>query len=121
MDWRFQSRQLSGLSLRYALIVSLVGVGREVTTRELIAAIEAYGLEIEGRPSKTVSDALRWEVRRGRAVRVGRGRYRAGTVSRQTVWRMRKRLRALHARVVAPTRDTIDLRDDGRPSGYCQN
>lgn len=103
MDWRFDSRRLTGLSLRYALIIHLVDARRVLTTRELVAAIEATGFEVRGRPSKSVSDALRWEVRRGRAVRVGRGSYKAGTVARQTVWRMRQRLGALHARVVAPT------------------
>jgi hypothetical protein len=103
VDWRFQSTRLSGLSLRYALVVRLVDARRVLTTRDLVAALEAEGFEIEGRASKTVSDALRWEVRRGRAVRVARGHYAAGAVSRQTVWRMRRRLRPLRARVVAPT------------------
>lgn len=103
MDGRFADGKLKGLYLRYALIVCLVEAGRVLTTRELVASLHAAGFEIAGRDSKAVSDALRWEVRRGRAVRAGRGTYRAGVVSRQTVWRMTQRVRALRAQVVAPT------------------
>jgi hypothetical protein len=103
MDWRFQNSRLTGLSLRYALIVHLVEARRVLTTRELVASLHADGFEIGGRASKAVSDALRWETRRGRVVRVGRGQYAAGVVSRQTVWRMRQRLLPLRSRVVAPT------------------
>ena len=99
MDWRFQSTCLSGLSLRHALVVRLVDARRVLTVREIAASLEAEGFEIEGRSSKAVSDALRWEVRRGRVVRVGRGQYARGRVSRQTVWRMRKRLAPLRSQL----------------------
>ena len=103
MDWRFIDGRIKGLDLRYALIVCLVEAGRVLTTRELVASLHAAGFAIDGRASKTVSDALRWEVRRGRVVRRGRGLYARGVVSRQTVWRMTQRVRALRAQVVART------------------
>ena len=57
--------------------------------------MEAKGYVIAGRASKTMSDALRTEVSRGRAIRVSRGRYAAGRTPRSTVWWMQKRISEL--------------------------
>ena len=60
---------------------------------ELERAVAAAGFRPgAGRPSKEISDALRWEVARGRAVRLGRGRYAAGRVADVTRHRMRRRI-----------------------------
>ena len=86
------TRELRGLILRYFLTVTLVDSGREVTVRELCEALAARGCATAGRTSKVISDALRWEVRRGRVQRTGRGRYAARRFPRQTLGWMRARL-----------------------------
>lgn len=84
-----------GLELRYLLTVALLDQGREVTLAELIGMIESDGFAIEGRRSKTVSDALRWEARKGRVVRLGRARYGPGRMPRSTEWWIRRRVHAM--------------------------
>jgi hypothetical protein len=84
---------VSGRGLRYLLSVVLHDVGRPMTLAELVDAVEAAGLAISGRPGKTVSDALRWEVRRGRVRRWGRGRYGPGTIPRSTLHWLRSNVR----------------------------
>lgn len=86
------TRELRGLILRYFLTVTMVDSGREVTVRELCEALTARGCATAGRTSKVISDALRWEVRRGRVQRTGRGRYAARRFPRQTLGWMRARL-----------------------------
>jgi hypothetical protein len=48
-------------------------------------------LPLTSRASKTISDALRWEVKRGRVVRLGQGRYGPGTMPRSTAQRIHAR------------------------------
>jgi hypothetical protein len=64
---------------------------------ELIKALEWQGFEIRERASKQVSDALRWERRRGRVRRLGRGLYGPGFVPRGTEYRIYTRVIALRA------------------------
>ena len=59
---------------------------------ELIAGLAYWGFAVDGRPSKTVSDALRWERRRGRVMRRGRGLYSAGEMPRSTEHRIISRV-----------------------------
>jgi hypothetical protein len=47
---------------------------------------------IEGNAPKLVSDALRWEIGRGRAIRVSRGTYEATVWPRSRTHRIRKRM-----------------------------
>lgn len=68
-------RLLSGRGLRFVLVDLLMTTRGEVTVAELAAALHHQGYQIKGRASKTISDALRWEVRRGRVGRPSRGRY----------------------------------------------
>jgi len=60
-----------------------------MTIPEIVAELEAFGLPIPGRSSKTISDALRWEVRKGRVVRLERSRYQTGSMPRSTEWWIR--------------------------------
>ena len=85
---------LRGSELRYALVrlVELIG---PATVPELIAGLEHWGFAVDGRPSKTVSDALRWERRRGRVSRRGRGLYNAGEMPRGTEHRIIRRVEVL--------------------------
>lgn len=94
MDATHPEGPLTGLHLRYVLTLHLVDAG-ESSIPDLVAAVERAGFALDGRPSKVVSDALRWEVRRGRVVRHGRGRYGPGTMPRQTRSWMRQRVRSL--------------------------
>ena len=85
---------LRSTELRYVLtrLIQLLG---PVTIPELLARIAKWGFTVEGRPSKTVSDALRWEIGRGRVYRCARGTYRQGWAPRGTEYRIIARVAAL--------------------------
>jgi hypothetical protein len=91
-----QSRRLRGIELRYVLTMQLARQGR-ANVAELVQALTRYGFEFAGRPSKSVSDALRWEMRHGRVRRHGRGWYGPGAMPRSTEYRINKRELALRA------------------------
>jgi hypothetical protein len=84
-----------GLPLRSLLVVILAEAGHPLSVKQLIGRVEARGVVLTGRPSKSVSDALRWEVRRGRVLKVTRGVYVCGRVPDTTLRRMRHRARVL--------------------------
>ena len=75
---------LAGRPLRYLLTIVLIDAQRPLTVAELIDAVERTGLPIAGRPSKTISDALRWERAKGRVIRVGRAKYGSGGMPPRT-------------------------------------
>ncbi|HEY9558195.1 MAG TPA: hypothetical protein VIR58_15770 [Acidimicrobiales bacterium] len=79
-------RPTSGRELRYTLTIVLADVRRTLTVPELLDALNRLGMTAAGRPAKTISDALRWEVRKGRVVQPARGRYRTGRIPRSTLW-----------------------------------
>lgn len=89
------SGPLSGLDLRYVLTTYLVREG-PLNVARLVALLHRDGFEVRGRPSKAVSDALRWEVARRRVVRTSRATYAIGTIPRSTARRIRARSDALH-------------------------
>jgi hypothetical protein len=95
--------RLVGIQLRYELCVCLLDARAPLNIADLVARIEAKGFAVEGRASKTVSDALRWEVRRGRVVNTGRGRYARGSMPRSTEWWIRTHVAERRRSVVAPT------------------
>ncbi|MGF1598489.1 MAG: hypothetical protein ACFCVK_16425, partial [Acidimicrobiales bacterium] len=94
---------LRGRGLRFVLVGELMATG-EVTVAELVEAVTAAGYALAGRASKVISDALRWEVRRGRVVRLGRGRYAMGRVPATTRRRIRIFAARCHAWIVAVRR-----------------
>jgi hypothetical protein len=96
-------RTISGLDVRYVACVCLLDARSPMTLKQLIAGIEMMGFVVAGRPSKTVSDALRWEVRRGRIRRVGRALYAPGSMPRSTEWYIRRRVTLCCEAIVAPT------------------
>jgi hypothetical protein len=67
------------------------------TVDELIQALRWQGFDFSGRASKQVSDALRWERRRGRVRRLARGLYCPGSVPRATEYRIHERVLTLRA------------------------
>jgi hypothetical protein len=88
--------RLQGLELRYILTMYLVQHGPK-TVNELIDAIRWQGFDVDGRASKQVSDALRWERRRGRVRRLARGLYGPGFLPRATEYRIYQRVLVLRA------------------------
>ncbi|MGH9116048.1 MAG: hypothetical protein ACRDWW_09500, partial [Acidimicrobiales bacterium] len=84
---------LWGIDLRHAALGLLDGAGRPCTIPELLGSFYNRGLAVEGRrPAKALADALAHEARKGRAVRVSRGRYQLGTMPSRTRRRIRRRL-----------------------------
>ncbi|MEM7342433.1 MAG: hypothetical protein AAF467_27595 [Actinomycetota bacterium] len=94
MRWRDQSGyewelpRLYGRALRF-VVVDLIRTHGTMTVRDMVAALAAEGYPVSGRPSKVVSDALRWEIARGRVVRVARGVYRYRSAPPTTARRIR--------------------------------
>lgn len=88
--------EIFGTELRYALIALLKSEGVVMRPAELVAGLDRLGFCVAGRPGKTVSDALRWEVRRGRVGHLGRGRYVVGRVPPTSWRRIRLRLATRH-------------------------
>ena len=80
---------LTGRRLRYAVAVLLHETGRTMSLDELAARLHAWGYVTAVEPRKAISDALRWERHRGRAVRIRRGHYRTVGLARSTARWMR--------------------------------
>lgn len=85
---------LRGIELRYVLTMHLFDHG-STTIKDLVDALSASGFRIGGRASKSVSDALRWEMEHDRVRRLGRGRYGPGWMPRATEHRIHQRVLAL--------------------------
>lgn len=88
------SYSLKGTELRYVLAMQLAVHG-PATIAELIDALQWHNFCVRGRPSKAISDALRWETERGRVLRLRRGRYGPGYMPRGTEHRIHQRVLAL--------------------------
>ncbi len=111
------SGTLRGRPLRYLLVEIMSEHERPLTVPQLIAACRAQGVVFDGRASKLVSDALRWEVRRGRVAKVRRGVYAFASAPRSTrywifvrVDRIRRQLR--WAASQRQLREAAELCDD---------
>jgi hypothetical protein len=92
-----------GVELRYLLTTYIFDNGPS-TVEELVDSLTQQGFDIGDRPSKKVSDALRWEQGRGRVFRSGRGRYVQGLMPRSTEYRIDQRVLALRAKVAELSR-----------------
>lgn len=104
------SLTLHGTDLRYVLTRLLEVLG-PCSIQELCAGLERWGFAVEGRQSKTVSDALRWERRRGRVYRRDRGLYSVGWMPRSTEHRIIHRVLDLRERAA---RGELSLRGGRR-------
>ena len=89
-----QRKVLQGIELRYMLTVNL-DIHGPASVFEMIEQLDYQGFSIPGRASKTVSDALRWEMRRGRVRRLRRGVYGPGQMPRSTGQYIHNRAAAL--------------------------
>ncbi|OBH09241.1 MULTISPECIES: hypothetical protein [unclassified Mycobacterium] len=85
---------LQGIELRYVLTMHLAHNG-PATIGQMIEALNKQGFRIRGRASKVISDALRWEMGRGRVRRMGRGRYGPRSMPRSTEYRIHQRVLSL--------------------------
>lgn len=94
---------LRGRGLRFVL-VDEIRRRHTCTVAELVQYIANAGFELPGRPSKIISDALRWEVARGRVRRVDRGCYSYGRVPPTTSRRIRIFAKRCRAWIVAVMR-----------------
>jgi hypothetical protein len=83
---------LPSRAFRYRLTLLLWSAGRPLSVSELVDCLDRLEGTPAGRPGKVVSDALRWEMRRGRVRRVGRGLYSAGQIPRSTRWWMQDQI-----------------------------
>lgn len=88
------SGELGGIELRYVLTMQLFLHG-PASIAELLDGLAWHGFCVRGRASKAVSDALRWEIGRRRAVRLTRGWYGPGRMPRGTEYRIHARVMAL--------------------------
>ncbi|MEM9650516.1 MAG: hypothetical protein AAGA65_00380 [Actinomycetota bacterium] len=119
MTWRTYTNPITplrGRSLRFMLVDHIRRRGT-MTVAEMVTALAAEGHNIPGRPSKVISDALRWEIARGRVKRIGRGVYCAGRTPRTTARRIHLLAARSRAWLAATTRDlapppTPDTRHD---------
>ena len=64
-----------------------------MTVGEIVEALRRDGVDVAGRASKTISDAVRWEVRRGRVRRVAPATYVVLSMPESTGRWMRSELR----------------------------
>lgn len=88
------SKVLRGIELRYVLTLIVTDSG-PLTVPDLVDELGRQGFSVNGRPSKTVSDSLRWEVALGRVERRDRNLYGPGFIPRSTDQRIRTRVAAL--------------------------
>jgi hypothetical protein len=105
MDTHADASTLWGRDLRYVLTCHLVEAGAVLTVAQLVRAVAGDGFGLPRPANKAVSDALRWEVARGRVLRVGRGRYRSGVMPKATKSRIGTRVRSLRRDAFAETRN----------------
>jgi hypothetical protein len=89
-------RLLRGIELRYVLTIQLALHG-PAAIPDMLETLEYQGFRVQGRASKAVSDALRWEMRNGRVRRLRRGLYGPGEMPRSTESHIQSRVQALRA------------------------
>lgn len=97
--------RLRGIELRYVLTHYLQHHGT-CSISELAAELDSRGFAVDGRRSKAISDALRWERERGRVYRRGRGLYGPASMPRSTEHRIHQRVMALRSRAASHTPGT---------------
>ena len=67
-----------------------------MTVTEVVEELLEHDVAVPGRAGKTISDALRWEVRKGRVRRIGPATYAFGWMPASTGRWMRSELRNHH-------------------------
>lgn len=91
MDFDPSAPSIRPIDIRRALLARLISVGRPLDLGELAAVlVHEFGDEHGGAAGrKRVADVMRYQRRRGRVRREGRGRYAyvPNSLSRTTEWR----------------------------------
>lgn len=121
-DWyqRYGRGQVRGRDLRYILTTLLREAGRPLRVAELVVLCEGEGIVFTGRPSKVISDALRWEIGWRRVARLSRGVYRYMAAPRSTRYWIGRRVRQLRL-YLAQLAAGLDVAFPWAPSwGYSQ-
>ena len=95
--------RIYGRPLRYLACIALRKARAPLSVAEIVRAIQADGWDLGDQPNKLVADALRWEVRKGRVVKVCRGLYRYGRMPRSTEWWMQNQVTAIRSARFAHT------------------
>ena len=91
--------RVCGTELRYLLTSYLLDARTALRIGDLVRFCRHDGVTFAGRPSKAISDALRWEIGRGRVVRLGRGIYVLGDMPRSTKSRIMSSSRRTRQRI----------------------
>ncbi len=94
---------LRGRGLRFVLVDEL-RQRRTMTVAEMVKVMAESGFDLGGRASKVISDALRWELARGRVIRLERGVYQYHKAPVSTIRRIRLFAARCRAWAVATTR-----------------
>ena len=92
--------KLTGKTLRWVVVLTIHDAPGSLSVAEIVERVQEKFV-IPGRPGKAVSDALRWEVRRGRVRQIQRGLYAAGLLPRSTEYGLRKRIENMELSLVA--------------------
>jgi hypothetical protein len=87
-------KNLRGIELRYVLTWHLALHGR-ASIAELVEVLAFHGFDVDDPAGKSISDALRWERRRGRVCHLAWGVYGPGCLPRGTEHRIHQRVLAL--------------------------
>ena len=93
--WSMTSRvaRLGGRLFRYRHTLLLQKVRRPMTVAEIVEALRRLDVDVPERASKTVSDALRWEIQKDRIRRTATATYVFGRMPASTGRWMRWELR----------------------------
>jgi hypothetical protein len=95
--------------LRYFVCLELQRSDEPLAVRDLVAALERSGFRIKGRPSKAISDTIRWAVPRGWIRPHGRATYEKGRVGRTTLRYMRDTLARVRREAAERERQKLSL------------
>ncbi|MEO0494556.1 MAG: hypothetical protein AAF081_14195 [Actinomycetota bacterium] len=87
--------ELRRYDLRYLITSLILDLGGEASTTELRRTLAILGVDLGDDPGRRIHGALRSEVRKGRLVRVARGRYAIDRLPRATRDRIRHHARNL--------------------------
>ena len=108
---------LRGRGLRFVLVNELAK-HESLTVAEMVTLVRRYGFDLGGRESKIISDALRWEVARGRVIKLARAVYRYGSMPPSTARRIRIFGNVAVWWIVAPTRTKPPTGTPSRPAEW---
>lgn len=104
---------LVGRHVREGALGVLVGAGRPLSIDEILARLHARGVRVAGDQRKALSDAMRYQARKGRVRRAGRGSYVLVGLPRTSEWRTMRRLRLRSwpwaVWEIADTRPSLDV------------